>query len=79
MLLYLLQNTLNGLAEDWRLRLEAQGTAGEWAARIIDTNALPYWLMFAATILSLWSGIRYFRKNWEAVCRELEDAERAEY
>jgi CDP-diacylglycerol--glycerol-3-phosphate 3-phosphatidyltransferase len=78
MLVYLVQNTLNSNMDDWRLRLESQGVAGEWAARILDTNALPYWLMFVATILSLWSGIRYFRKNWEAVCRELEDAERAE-
>jgi len=78
MLVYLLQNTLNSAMGDWRVRLEAQGIAGEWVARVLDTNAIPYWLMFAATVLSLWSGIRYFRENWEAVCLELESAERAE-
>jgi CDP-diacylglycerol--glycerol-3-phosphate 3-phosphatidyltransferase len=78
MLVYLLQNTLNSAMGDWRVRLEAQGLAGEWVARVLDTNAIPYWLMFTATVLSLWSGIRYFRENWEAVCLELENAERAE-
>lgn len=78
MLLYLLQNTLNRDLESWRLMLEAKGEAGEFLARVLDSNAIPYWLMFAATILSLWSGIRYFRNNWEAVCLELESAERAE-
>ena len=60
------------------LRLENAGAGGELAARILDTNAVPYWAMFAATIISVWSGIRYFRKNWEAVCLELEEAERVE-
>ncbi len=78
LILYLLQNTLNTSMPDWRLRLEAQGVGAEWVARFLDTNAIPYWLMFAATILSLWSGIRYFSQNWEAVCLELENAERAE-
>ena len=78
MLVYFLQNTLNSQMGDWRLRLENAGAAGELAARILDTNAVPYWAMFAATILSVWSGIRYFRKNWEAVCLELEEAERVD-
>lgn len=78
MLLYLLQNTLNRELEDWRLQMEAKGAWGEFLARVMDSNAIPYWLMFAATVISLWSGIRYFRKNWEAVCLELEDAERAD-
>jgi hypothetical protein len=34
--------------------------------------------MFVATILSLWSGIRYFRINWAVICLELEEAERVE-
>jgi CDP-diacylglycerol--glycerol-3-phosphate 3-phosphatidyltransferase len=78
MLVYFLQNTLNRLNEDWRFHLEGAGALGELGARVLDTNAVPYWTMFAAMILSLWSGIRYFRKNWEAVCRELEDAQRAD-
>ena len=78
MLVYFLQNTLNRLAEDWRFRLEGAGALGELGARVLDTNAVPYWTMFAAMILSLWSGIRYFRKNWEVVCQELEDAQRAD-
>lgn len=78
MLVYCLQNTLNEVLPDWRLDLENAGFWGESTARVLDTNAVPYWSMFAATILSLWSGLRYFRKNWEAVCLELEDAERAE-
>jgi CDP-diacylglycerol--glycerol-3-phosphate 3-phosphatidyltransferase len=78
MVVYILQNTLNSNMADWRLRLEGQGAAGEWAARILDTNAIPYWLMFGAMVLSLFSGIRYFSNNWEAVCLELESAERSE-
>lgn len=78
MLVFFLQNTLNTAAPDWRLSLENAGVGGELAARILDTNAVPYWTMFAATILSVWSGIRYFRKNWETVCRELEEAEKVE-
>lgn len=78
MLVYCLQNTLNAEWPNWRLSLENGGFWGELAARILDTNAVPYWSMFAATILSLWSGIRYFRKNWEVVCEELEEAERVE-
>jgi CDP-diacylglycerol--glycerol-3-phosphate 3-phosphatidyltransferase len=78
MLVYCLQNTLNAQFPNWRLDLENGGVWGELTARILDTNAVPYWTMFAATILSVWSGIRYFRKNWEAVCEELEEAERVE-
>jgi CDP-diacylglycerol--glycerol-3-phosphate 3-phosphatidyltransferase len=78
MLVYCLQNTLNGFMDDWRLRLENSGPGGEFFARVLDTNAIPYWAMFAATILSLWSGIRYFQKNWAVICLELEDAERVE-
>lgn len=78
MIVYCLQNTLNARFPDWRLNMENSGFWGELGARILDTNAVPFWAMFAATILSVWSGIRYFRKNWEAVCRELEEAERVE-
>jgi CDP-diacylglycerol--glycerol-3-phosphate 3-phosphatidyltransferase len=78
MLVYILQNTLNSYLVDWRLHLENAGPGGELAARVLDTNAIPFWAMFAATILSLWSGIRYFRKNWSVICLELEDAERVE-
>ena len=78
MLVYFLQNTLNRAADAWRIHLEAAGPMGELAARILDSNAIPFWTMFAATILSVWSGIRYFRKNWEAVCLELEEAEKGE-
>lgn len=78
MVVYILQNTLNSYLVDWRLHLENAGPGGELAARILDTNAIPFWAMFAATILSLWSGIRYFRKNWAIICLELEDAERVE-
>jgi CDP-diacylglycerol--glycerol-3-phosphate 3-phosphatidyltransferase len=78
MLVYCLQNTLNASMQDWRLHLENAGPGGELAARILDTNAIPYWAMFAATILSLWSGIRYFSKNWSVICLELEEAERVD-
>jgi CDP-diacylglycerol--glycerol-3-phosphate 3-phosphatidyltransferase len=78
MLVYFLQNTLNSRMPDWRLQLEGQAVWGETAARILDTNAIPFWFMFAATIISIWSGIRYFRKNWEVVCLELENADRVE-
>jgi len=76
MLVYAAQNTLNSYSEDWRVRLDNQGWWGEFLARMLDTNALAFWLMFVAAIASLISGIRYFRKNWEAVCEELEGAER---
>lgn len=75
---YVIQNTLNQSRPDWRIRLENSGDFGEWVARTLDTNALPFWLMFAAAIVSLVSGIRYFRINWEIVCEELEEAERVE-
>lgn len=78
LLLYVVQNTLNDASDGWRLGLENSGAWGELAARILDTNALPYWLMFIATVVSLASGVRYFRVNWELVCQELEDADRAE-
>ena len=78
MMVYFLQNTLNQADEAWRIHWEAAGPLGELAARILDSNAIPFWTMFAATILSVWSGIRYFRKNWEAVCLELEEAEKGE-
>lgn len=78
MLVYITQNTLNMLSQDWRLRLDNHGLAGAWLVRILDTNALAFWTMFLAAIVSLVSGIRYFRKNWEAVCEELEGAERVE-
>jgi phosphatidylglycerophosphate synthase len=78
MLSYVLQNTLNFVADDWRPKLEGAGWGGDLLARALDTNAVAYWSMFAAAIISIWSGIRYFRKNWELVCAELEDAERVE-
>jgi|GEM_PF-66931 len=78
MLVYFSQNTLNARSADWRLRLENFGSGGELLARILDTNAIPYWAMFAATILSLWSGIRYFQTNWPMICLELEEAEKAD-
>jgi CDP-diacylglycerol--glycerol-3-phosphate 3-phosphatidyltransferase len=78
MLLYVVQNTLNTYSVDWRLRLENMDWWGEILARVLDTNALPYWLMFVAAIVSLFSGIRYFRINWGIVCAELEEAERVE-
>jgi hypothetical protein len=45
---------------------------------MLDTHAAAYWLMFLSVIVSLVSGIRYFRLNWGIVCEELEDAERAD-
>lgn len=77
MLLYVVQNTLNAYSMDWRLRLENMDWWGEILARVLDTNALPYWLMLVAASVSLFSGIRYFQNNWEIVCEELEEAERA--
>lgn len=78
MLVYCLQNTLNAYMVDWRLRLENYGSGGELAARILDTNAVPYWAMLAAAVLSLVSGVHYFQKNWPIICLELEDAERVD-
>jgi CDP-diacylglycerol--glycerol-3-phosphate 3-phosphatidyltransferase len=78
MLVYAGQNTLNAVDIDWRMRLESGGWWGDLLARLLDTNAIPYWLMFLAAVLSLISGIRYFRVNWEIVCEELEEAERVE-
>jgi CDP-diacylglycerol--glycerol-3-phosphate 3-phosphatidyltransferase len=79
MLVYALRKTLDAYYRSpngWQYDLSAYG--GEFLRIVLDTNAVPYWAMFFATIVSAWSGIRYFRKNWEAVCLELEDAERAE-
>jgi CDP-diacylglycerol--glycerol-3-phosphate 3-phosphatidyltransferase len=78
MLVYCSQNTLNAASADWRMQLENSGWWGDFWARLLDTNALAYWLMFLAAVVSLFSGIRYFRVNWEIVCEELEEAERAE-
>ena len=78
LLLYVVQNTLNTYSADWRLRLENMDWWGEILARVLDTNALPYWLMLVAASVSLFSGIRYFQNNWGIVCEELEEAERVE-
>jgi CDP-diacylglycerol--glycerol-3-phosphate 3-phosphatidyltransferase len=78
MLLYVTQNTLNASNPDWRLSLENTNWWGELLARLLDTNALTYWLMFVAAVVSLFSGIRYFSVNWSIVAEELEDAERVE-
>ena len=78
MLVYFLQNTLNAYNVDWRLHLENLGPGGELCARILDTNAIPYWAMLVATALSLWSGIHYFWKNWTLICLELEEAEKVD-
>ncbi len=76
MLVYCLQNTLNAAVPDWRLRLGNLGSAGWISAEMLDTNAVPYWAMLASAALAIVSGIHYFRRNWEVVCLELEDAER---
>jgi CDP-diacylglycerol--glycerol-3-phosphate 3-phosphatidyltransferase len=76
LLLYVIQNSLNAMGEDWRVQLENKDWWGEMLARLLDTNALTYWLMFLAAIVSLYSGIRYFRINWVVVCEELEEAEK---
>jgi CDP-diacylglycerol--glycerol-3-phosphate 3-phosphatidyltransferase len=78
MLLYVTQNTLNASNPDWRMSLENMNWWGEWLARLLDTSALTYWLMFVAAVVSLYSGIRYFSVNWGIVCEELEEAERVE-
>jgi CDP-diacylglycerol--glycerol-3-phosphate 3-phosphatidyltransferase len=78
MLSYVVQNTLNVLSSGWHWRLENADWGGDPLAQIVDTYALAYWLMFLATIVSLLSGMRYFRSNWELVCEELEEAERVE-
>ena len=78
MLVYATQNTLNAASPDWRMQLENLNWWGELLARLLDTNALTYWLMFVAAVVSLVSGIRYFRVNWGIVCEELEEAERVE-
>ncbi|MGH7442779.1 MAG: CDP-diacylglycerol--glycerol-3-phosphate 3-phosphatidyltransferase [bacterium] len=78
MVVYCLQNTLNADAPDWRLHLSNYGSAGELFARVLDTNAVAYWAMLAATGLAVASGIHYFQKNWDVVCLELEDAERVD-
>lgn len=78
MLVYVVQNTLNAASPDWRMGLENTSWRGELLARLLDTNALTFWLMFIAAVVSLISGIRYFRVNWGLVCEELEEAERVE-
>ena len=78
MLVYVVQNSLNAASPDWRMGLENSGWRGDLMARLLDTNALTYWLMFLAAVVSLVSGIRYFRVNWGLVCEELEEAERVE-
>lgn len=78
MLSYVLQNTLNAVSAGWHWRLQNADWGGDPVAQLIDTYAFAYWLMFLAAIVSLVSGLRYFRKNWELVCEELEEAERVE-
>jgi CDP-diacylglycerol--glycerol-3-phosphate 3-phosphatidyltransferase len=72
MLLVVAQNTLNTLSATWMNQLQAWGWLGEKVWFLLDTNALPYWLMFVTAALSLYSGFNYFSTNWELICRELE-------
>ncbi len=79
MLVYALRKTLDAYYHSlrgWQYDISYYG--GEYLRIVLDTNAVPFWAMFFATIVSVWSGIRYFRKNWEAVCLELEDAEKVD-
>ncbi len=78
MILYVVQNTLNHSSPGWKLRLELSSWWGEGLGMLMDTRAIPLGLMFLAVVVSLVSGIRYFRVNWEIVCEELEEAERVE-
>lgn len=74
LLLIVVQNTLNTVSASWLSNLRAAGDLGQFAAWILDTNALPYWTMFATAIMSLYSGFMYLWDNWDMICRELEDA-----
>ena len=78
MLFYVIENTLNATSVGWHWRLQNADWGGDPLATLIDTYAVAYWLMFVAAAVSLFSGIRYFRANWESVCEELEEAERVE-
>jgi CDP-diacylglycerol--glycerol-3-phosphate 3-phosphatidyltransferase len=78
MLSYVIQNTLNARSAGWQWRLQNADWGGDPIAQIVDTYAIAYWLMVLAAIVSLVSGLNYFRNNWEIVCQELEQAERVE-
>lgn len=78
MLSYVSQNTLNTLSAGWHWRLDNADWGGDPIAQIVDTYAVAYWLMFLATVVTLISGMAYFRDNWGIVCAELEEADRAQ-
>ncbi len=73
LLLQVLQSTFNTLSANWLQNLQAGGWAGQTLALLLDTNALPYWLMFLAAVGSVYSGYNYFSSNWDLICRELEN------
>jgi CDP-diacylglycerol--glycerol-3-phosphate 3-phosphatidyltransferase len=74
LILIVVQNTLNAVSATWLSTLQGWGRGGALAALLLDSNLLPYWLMFVAAVGSLYSGFKYFWDNWEMICKELEDA-----
>jgi CDP-diacylglycerol--glycerol-3-phosphate 3-phosphatidyltransferase len=74
LILIVVQNTLNAVSATWLNTLRGWGNGGDLLALVLDSNLLPYWLMFLAALGSLYSGFKYFFDNWEMICKELEDA-----
>ncbi len=74
LILIVVQNTLNAVSATWLGTLRGWGRGGDLLAMVLDSNLLPYWLMFVAAVGSLYSGFKYFYDNWEMICKELEDA-----
>lgn len=77
LVLVVVQNTLNTVSATWMETLQAAGTTGDWLAFLLNTNALPYWMMCVAAFWSLYSGVNYFLVNWEMIRQELENEEEA--
>jgi CDP-diacylglycerol--glycerol-3-phosphate 3-phosphatidyltransferase len=73
LVLVVVQNTLNTISATWMDTLQAAGNFGDWAAFLLNTNALPYWMMCIAAFWSLYSGVNYFLVNWEMIREELEN------
>lgn len=60
-------SSLRAWAPPWEVALRSLGWVGE--VLIVAAYHLPYWSMFVAAVLSLYSGIEYFMQN-QGVWRE---------
>lgn len=52
----------------WDVALSRLGEAGNWVNLFVDRG--PFWLMFYATIMSVFSGLDYFIKNRHVLSEE---------